>query len=171
MNEEKEYVKKPIVVKAYQTDKELEIKTLEGTMKANVGDFIITGVQGEQYPCKPDIFAETYEEVSDEKTIDDWFNDWDNLINEVNVKSMQLYILKEKIFEKEQKIINETDFKELYGKNNADVRKNHLKQTMQADYDAKNDLEHDIECAKRRISFIKSMMDMQRALIDAGVIE
>jgi hypothetical protein len=42
---------------------------------------------------------------------------------------------------------------------------------MQADYDAKNDLEQDIECAKRRISFIKSMMDMQRALIDAGVIE
>ena len=171
MNEEKEYVKKPIVVKAYQTDEELEIKTLEGTMKASPGDFIITGVQGEQYPCKPDIFAETYEEVSDEKTIDDWFNDWDKLINEVNVKSMQLYILKEKIFEKEQKIINETDFKELYGKNNADVRKNHLKQTMQADYDAKNDLEHDIDCAKRRINFIKSMMDMQRALIDAGVIE
>ena len=116
--------------------------------------------------------AEYLDENLEEKTIDDWFNDWDKLINEVNVKSMQLYILKEKIFEKEQKIINETDFKKLYGRNNDDVRKLHfIKEGMQADYDAKNDLEHDIECAKRRISFIKSMMDMQRALLETGVIE
>lgn len=37
------------------------IHTLEGDMKVNVGDFIVKGVQGEFYPCKPDIFAETYE--------------------------------------------------------------------------------------------------------------
>ena len=53
--------KKPIIVEAYQTDEELDIETLEGTMHASVGDFIITGVHGEQYPCKPDIFYETYE--------------------------------------------------------------------------------------------------------------
>jgi hypothetical protein len=40
-----------------------EIETLEGTMKANLGDYIIKGVQGEFYPCKPDIFKATYEEV------------------------------------------------------------------------------------------------------------
>ena len=34
-------------------------------MKASVGDYIITGVHGEQYPCKPDIFKETYESVED----------------------------------------------------------------------------------------------------------
>ena len=39
------------------------IRTLEGIMEASVGDYIIKGVQGEFYPCKPDIFAETYEEV------------------------------------------------------------------------------------------------------------
>lgn len=39
------------------------IETLEGKMTANVGDWIIQGVQGEFYPCKPDIFAETYEEI------------------------------------------------------------------------------------------------------------
>lgn len=39
------------------------IPTLEGTMSANPGDFIIRGIQGEFYPCKPDIFRETYEEV------------------------------------------------------------------------------------------------------------
>ncbi len=41
----------------------LSIETLEGTMRADVGDWIICGVKGEIYPCKPDIFAETYEEV------------------------------------------------------------------------------------------------------------
>ena len=41
----------------------IEIKTLEGTMTASRGDWIIKGVSGEFYPCKPDIFAKTYELV------------------------------------------------------------------------------------------------------------
>ena len=41
----------------------LEIKTLEGTMTASKGDYIIKGVNGEFYPCKPDIFDKTYERV------------------------------------------------------------------------------------------------------------
>lgn len=40
-----------------------KIETLEGTMIANVGDYIIKGVNGEFYPCKPDIFEQTYERV------------------------------------------------------------------------------------------------------------
>jgi hypothetical protein len=43
----------------------MKIITLEGIMAANPGDFIIKGVQGEFYPCKPDIFEKTYEEVWD----------------------------------------------------------------------------------------------------------
>jgi hypothetical protein len=43
----------------------LKIETLEGTMKAQPGDYIIKGVQGEFYPCKPDIFEATYEAVTD----------------------------------------------------------------------------------------------------------
>lgn len=39
------------------------IVTLEGDMVAKKGDYIIKGVQGEFYPCKPDIFVETYEEL------------------------------------------------------------------------------------------------------------
>lgn len=62
----KKYIKKPIVIEAYQTPVELTIHTLEGDMKAMPGDFIITGVHGEQYPCKPDIFNETYEEVKEQ---------------------------------------------------------------------------------------------------------
>lgn len=43
----------------------LEIPTLEGVMQANVGDWIIKGVNGEFYPCKPDIFAKTYDAIED----------------------------------------------------------------------------------------------------------
>lgn len=42
---------------------EIHIDTLEGTMTAQQGDWIIRGVAGEFYPCKPDIFAATYEAV------------------------------------------------------------------------------------------------------------
>lgn len=46
----------------------IEIKTLEGVMRGEAGDFIIRGVNGEIYPCKPDIFNKTYVEVHpDEK--------------------------------------------------------------------------------------------------------
>ncbi len=78
------YRKKPVVIEAFQfcnparefqegnvyygfdvhsDDKGyfLTIPTLEGDMRANEGDWIITGVKGEKYPCKPEIFAATYE--------------------------------------------------------------------------------------------------------------
>ena len=41
----------------------LYISTLEGNMKADIGDYIIKGVNGELYPCKPDIFEKTYDMV------------------------------------------------------------------------------------------------------------
>ena len=87
------YRKKPVVIKAVQfedtteylmeldalglgvvcdyADKDnpvLKIGTLEGVMTARVGDFVIKGVAGEFYPCKPDIFEKTYEEVVDGET-------------------------------------------------------------------------------------------------------
>ena len=51
MNRKEKFQKKPVIVEAYQTDKEMIIQTLEGDMKASPGDWIITGVNGEQYPC------------------------------------------------------------------------------------------------------------------------
>lgn len=76
------YVKKPIPVCALQWDgmnteevlkfcpsvkirgNKLVIPTLEGDLIASKNDYIIKGVQGEYYPCKPDIFSETYEPCS-----------------------------------------------------------------------------------------------------------
>ena len=57
--------KKPVIIEAYQTEDEMVISTLEGDMIASPGDWIITGVNGEQYPCKPDIFEKTYEPMND----------------------------------------------------------------------------------------------------------
>jgi hypothetical protein len=86
----KEFKKKPVIVRAIQFTYEtkdmvyndikevkqnvepsktkkgspcLLIPTLEGEMTANIGDWIIEGIKGELYPCKPDIFKKTYEEV------------------------------------------------------------------------------------------------------------
>jgi len=45
----------------------LDVPTLEGVMRASKGDYIIKGVKGEIYPCKPDIFEATYEEVENDQ--------------------------------------------------------------------------------------------------------
>jgi len=47
----------------YNEDGSLSIKTLEGTMRAESGDWIIKGVMGEFYSCKPNVFAATYERI------------------------------------------------------------------------------------------------------------
>lgn len=51
----------------YDSPAVLKIKALEGVMTASVGDWIIRGVKGEIYPCKPDIFAATYDNTADVK--------------------------------------------------------------------------------------------------------
>ena len=76
------YRKKPVVIEALELkdnmstqvakwcggklaqDGKIYVETLEGTMTASIGDFIIKGVSGEFYPCKPDIFEMTYEKVA-----------------------------------------------------------------------------------------------------------
>lgn len=57
--------------KNYPQDAWCEIKTLEGIMIAKTGDYIIRGVEGEIYPCKPDIFEKTYEVASQQSQLDD----------------------------------------------------------------------------------------------------
>ncbi|WP_407453532.1 hypothetical protein [Methanobrevibacter sp.] len=69
-NEIREFVGRTLI--GYWCEKRIdgkvycELLTLEGIMTATEGDYIIKGVQGEFYPCKPDIFEATYEEVQDE---------------------------------------------------------------------------------------------------------
>lgn len=66
MKRTQKFVKKPVVIEAYQTDHEMIIQTLEGPLRAAPGDWIITGIRGEQYPCKPDVFEKTYQLVDED---------------------------------------------------------------------------------------------------------
>jgi hypothetical protein len=57
------YRKKPVIIDAVRITRQITIETLEGIMLGNVGDWLITGVNGEQYPCKDDVFQKTYDPV------------------------------------------------------------------------------------------------------------
>jgi hypothetical protein len=57
------YRKRPVVIEAVQMRHKFAVETLEGTMRGEPGDYLIKGVKGELYPCKPDIFEATYEPV------------------------------------------------------------------------------------------------------------
>lgn len=59
----KKYRKKPVVIIAVELKKRVKIKTREGILFGEVGDFIIEGIQGEIYPCGREIFFKTYDEV------------------------------------------------------------------------------------------------------------
>ena len=59
-NDNKEEVLEWLGDKGYYQNNNLYVKTLEGVLKADEGDFIIKGIKGEFYPCKPDVFKETY---------------------------------------------------------------------------------------------------------------
>jgi len=60
------YRKKPVVIDAVRLTARIEVETLEGTMTGEPGDWLITGVEGEQYPCKDSVFRATYEAMDDE---------------------------------------------------------------------------------------------------------
>ena len=100
------YRKKPVVIEAIQFNGENQgdvaefmgemirtnffpdilIETLDGTMKANIGDYIIKGVKGEFYPCKPDIFEMTYEPVNCYmEELQSVYNQITNILKENNV--------------------------------------------------------------------------------------
>lgn len=55
--------KKPVVIEAVQQNYPFTVNTLEGIMTGEAGDWLITGVNGEQYPCKDEIFRKTYDPV------------------------------------------------------------------------------------------------------------
>lgn len=54
------FKKQPVQVQARKIKRTVQIKTLEGVMTGNPGDWLIIGINGEKYPCKDDIFRQTY---------------------------------------------------------------------------------------------------------------
>lgn len=58
--------KKPVVIDAVQLEERIKIETREGKLYGEIGDWLITGIEGEKYPCGDAIFRKTYEPVDDE---------------------------------------------------------------------------------------------------------
>ena len=103
----KQYIKKPIAIEAiewtgenqedvlafcgnnttYDDREGIVIDTLEGRMKSVVGDFIIKGVRGEVYPCKSEIFKETYEELPKLKDVSKDVSNSDTVKQNTNKKA------------------------------------------------------------------------------------
>ena len=83
---------------------------------------------------------------------------WEDLVNELSDKEVELYQLKEAYLIAEQKIINEVDFKELYGKNNEKVRTNHVKNELA-------DMVSDMKALEFGIGWIRSYIPLLKEVI------
>lgn len=103
------YIKNPVVVEAYQYfGDDFELPTLEGKYTVTEGYWIVTGVKGEKYPVRDDIFKETYHKVGNGTLSDtDRINEYISILEERNIvmwkeiERLQFQIaegMKEKIF-------------------------------------------------------------------------
>ena len=130
-------------------------------------------VKSENVDCKfDDLLNEISAELMRENlTIDDYFREWEKSIDDLKTTHVELINLKETYAQLEQDIVENTDFKELYGANNQKVRDNHVKNELKDLVDKKHELELKSEYLSRRIDFIKHLMAMQRTLIQSGAIE
>ena len=84
--------------------------------------------------------------------------EWEKLVRELSMKEVELYNLKEAYLIAEQKIINETDFKAIYNKNNADIRKQHVKNELSDMYEQIKSLEFSIAFIGRYIGLLKEVV-------------
>lgn len=125
----------------------------------------------QRYPCKDEETAKELCKFLNSipdlgSPVIDNLSEWSSRITELSVDEIALDNLKEKIFNKEQEIIKNTDFNKLYGANNKDVRKAHLDKEMLEDYERKKDLEFSIDYNKRRISFLKQLIHTKTVLME-----
>ena len=99
--------------------------------------------------------------------ITDYLSEWENLIEELSVKEVLLYKKKEAYQVMSDKIIEETNFKEIYGKNNAEVRKTHVKNELMTDYETIKALEFSVDWIIRRISFLRELIRVKRTIMES----
>ena len=109
---------------------------------------------------------ETMETRAFYKDVKDITNEWEDLINELSNKEVDYLKIKDKIFQEETEMTDKVNFKEIYGKNNADVRKAHFKKALHNEYAIKTHLEVSIDYLQRRISFLKAMTYVKMGMID-----
>jgi len=90
-----------------------------------------------------------------------YLNEWNLTIEELSKKEIEYDKLKKEHFEKSEEIIRTTDFKELYGKNNADIRKAHVQNILSELTKDILDLKYSISYLKRKLDWYKAMCEFQ----------
>ena len=97
----------------------------------------------------------------------DYLREWEELVNELSEKEIALFKWKEVYEIRAMEIENNTNFKELYGKNNEKVRREHIKNELSDWHYIIKDLEFSIAYITRRISFLRELVKCKRTLIEA----
>ena len=92
--------------------------------------------------------------------------EWSRLITELCDRERDLYKVKEEYNVLSEKIIAETDFKALYGKNNESIRKQHVKSELSDMYEIIKAHEFSIDYCKRRISYLKSLIRVKSVIME-----
>ena len=105
-------------------------------------------------------------EREDRSNLDALLGEWESLINELSSKEVALYEWKEIYQIKSLEIENTVDFKSLYGKNNADIRKQHVKMELSEWDKTITDLQFSIDWISRRISFLRELIKVKRTLLE-----
>ena len=100
------------------------------------------------------------------KVTNEYLTEWENLINELSEKELALIEWKQVYEIKAQTIEDETDFKAIYGRNNADIRKLHIKNELKEWSNTIIDLEISIDWITRRISFLRELIKCKRVLLE-----
>lgn len=102
----------------------------------------------------------------DVKVLLDEMEEWKNLVEELSNKEVLLYKKKEAYQVASDKIIAETDFKALFGRNNADVRKQYVKEQLRTEHETIKALEFSIDWINRRIVYLKELIRTKRVLME-----
>ena len=97
----------------------------------------------------------------------DYLREWEELVDELSEKEVALFKWKEVYEIRAMEIENNTNFKELYGKNNEKVRREHIKNELADWHYIIKDLEFSIAWITRRISFLRELVKCKRTLIEA----
>ena len=86
-----------------------------------------------------------------------YFKEWNLLIEELNQKERELIEIKNEFLEESEKIIDNTDFNKIYGRNNENIRKLHIQNELKELCTKKTDLELEIKYMVRKIDYLKNL--------------
>jgi hypothetical protein len=105
-------------------------------------------------------------EREDKSNLEALLNEWEQYIDELSQKEVALYQWREVYNVRAMEIENTVDFKAIYGKNNADVRKAHIKEELKDWHTTIKELEFSINWLSHRISYMRELIKTKRVLLE-----